>query len=73
MMDMNNNKLEPHTLLKASDVAKRLNIGRSLAYRLMQDGEIPTIRFNRSVRVRPCDLDEFINRCWSGWTEIQES
>ena len=47
-------------LLKASDVAKRFKICKSLAYRLMQLGEIPTVRFNRTVRVRESDLEGFI-------------
>jgi excisionase family DNA binding protein len=50
-------------LLRASDVAVRLNISNSLAYQLLQSGAIPTIRINRSVRVRPSDLDNFIERC----------
>lgn len=54
-------------LLRASDVAHRLGISRSLAYQLMQRGEIPTIRFSNTVRVRDCDLDEYIQRHWSGW------
>jgi excisionase family DNA binding protein len=56
-------------LLKAEDIARRLNICRSLAYRLMQEGKIPTIRFNRSVRVREADLEEFITRSLSGWQD----
>ena len=56
-------------LLKAEDVAHRLNICRSLAYRLMQQGKIPTVRFNRSVRVRDVDLEEFIGRSLSNWQE----
>jgi excisionase family DNA binding protein len=47
-------------LLRADQVAIRLNISRALAYQLMQCGEIPTIRFNRTVRVRELDLDRFI-------------
>lgn len=58
---------KPIVLLKASDVANILNIGLSKAYQLIQSGDIPAIRFDRSVRVRPCDLDEYIQRCWSGW------
>lgn len=49
-------------LLRASQVAQQLNISRALAYRLMQTGEIPSVRFNRSVRVRPSDLDAYILR-----------
>jgi len=54
-------------LLRAAEVAKVLNISTSLAYKLMQAGAIPTVHLNTSVRVRPSDLDEFIQRSWSGW------
>ena len=47
-------------LLTASDVARVLNCSQSLAYRFMQDGSIPAVRLGRAVRVRPQDLDEFI-------------
>jgi len=59
-LDSNNGFLETGALLKAIDVAKRLQISKSLAYRMMQSGEIPTVRFNRSVRVRLRDLEGFI-------------
>ena len=49
------------SLLKASDVARRLNISRSLAYQLMQTGEIPTVRIrNKIVRVYEPDLEQYI-------------
>lgn len=57
-------------LLRAHDVAQRLGISRSLAYQLMQRGEIPTIRFGDTVRVKDCDLEEYINRHWSGWKSL---
>lgn len=57
----------PTTLLRATEVAQRLRISRSLAYKLMDSGEIPTVRFGGSVRVRESDLDEYIQRHWSGW------
>lgn len=47
-------------LLRANDVAKILNISRPLAYRLMQTGKIPTVRINRSVRVRLEDLERYV-------------
>lgn len=56
-------------LLKAADVAGILRISRSLAYQLMKSGAIPTVRISRSVRVRANDLDEYIQKCWSGWKE----
>ena len=53
----------PENLLKANDVARILNISRALSYRLFQQGEIPIVRINRAVRVRPTDLEQFIQRC----------
>lgn len=55
------------TLLRANEVASRLSISRSLAYQLMLRGDIPTVRFGGTVRVRDCDLEEYIQRGWSGW------
>jgi excisionase family DNA binding protein len=49
-------------LLKGGDVAAILNISRSKAYRLMQTGDIPSVRIGHSVRVRPCDLVSFIEQ-----------
>ena len=54
--------VETRQLLKAVDVARILNISRSLAYRLLQRGKIPSIRINQSVRVDPGDLQQFIER-----------
>lgn len=56
-------------LLRADEVAQRLNISRSLAYQLMQRGEIPTVRFGGSVRVRESDLGAYVQRSWSGWKQ----
>jgi len=53
---------EPDGLLKASEVANILRISKALAYRLMQQGEIPTIQFGRTTRVRQQDLEEFIGK-----------
>jgi len=47
-------------LLKVKDVAKVLNISKSLAYKLIQMGEIPVVKVNSAVRVRLTDLNEFI-------------
>lgn len=48
-------------LLRASDVAKTLNISLALAYRLLQTGELPCVRIGTAVRVRPEDLDAYID------------
>ena len=47
-------------LLRAKDVAKRLSISLALSYRLIQMGEIRSVRIGTAVRVRPEDLDTFI-------------
>ena len=47
-------------LLKMKDVAKILNISKSLAYRLIQTCEIHFVRVNSAIRVRLSDLNEFI-------------
>lgn len=48
-------------LLKGNDVARLLNISRALAYQLMRQGEIPTVRIGNAVRVRKEDLLAFID------------
>ena len=50
-------------LLKANDVAEILNISRALSYRLLKNGDIPTVRIRGTVRVMPTDLEEYIQKC----------
>ena len=50
-------------LMKAMDVAEILNISRAFAYRLMQIGEIRTVTIGSARRVRPEDLQAFIEGC----------
>jgi excisionase family DNA binding protein len=50
----------PEKLLKATDVAKILNISRALAYQMMKRGEIRSVTIRTAVRVRPEDLQAFI-------------
>ena len=47
-------------LLRAGEVAEVLNISKSLAYKLIQGGVIPSLRIRHSVRVREEDLIRFI-------------
>jgi len=63
----------PEKLLKASDVARILNISRALSYRLLQQGEIPVVRINRAVRIRPADLEIFIQKRLSSDLDITTS
>jgi len=47
-------------LLKPAEVAERLRIGRSLVYELIAQGEIPSIRLGRCIRVPVAALNEWI-------------
>jgi excisionase family DNA binding protein len=49
-------------LLRANEVASILDISRSHAYLLLQEGKIPTVRINRCVRVLPEDLENYMER-----------
>ncbi len=49
-------------LLTGDDVARILRVSRAFAYRLMQRGEIITVRVGRAVRVKPADLQRFIEQ-----------
>jgi excisionase family DNA binding protein len=52
--------MDAPVFLKGPQVARLLNISRAHAYRLIARGEIPSLRFNRTVRVREADLKAFI-------------
>ena len=52
-------------MLTVKDVADRLKIGRTTAYTLIEDGEIPAKRIGTgrgTLRVKPSDLERYINR-----------
>jgi excisionase family DNA binding protein len=46
--------------LKVPEVAKVLRIARSRAYELVAEGEIPSVRIGRSVRVSRRELDRWL-------------
>jgi excisionase family DNA binding protein len=50
------------TLLTAKDVAQVLKISKPLAYRLIAEGQLPAVKFRRTVRVRQDDLEAFIQK-----------
>jgi excisionase family DNA binding protein len=58
----NSQLVKAEELLKADDVARLLNISKPMAYRLMQRGDIAVIRINSAVRVKPSDLQAYIDR-----------
>ena len=49
-------------LLRPVEVAEILNISRSFAYHLLQTGEIPVVRLGKACRIRPDDLNAFIEK-----------
>lgn len=49
-------------LLTAIEIASILKISKGLSYRMIKDGDIPSVRFGRSVRVKQEDLDLFIQK-----------
>ncbi|MHB8132889.1 MAG: excisionase family DNA-binding protein [Anaerolineaceae bacterium] len=60
--DQNNNlkPYSPNQLLRASEIAKYLDISKPEAYRLIQTGELPAIRIGRLVRVKFSVVENFI-------------
>lgn len=48
-------------LLKATEVAQILGIGRTKVYELMAGGELPVVRIGRFVRVPRRSLDAWID------------
>jgi len=47
-------------LMNPADVAERLKISKALAYKMLKEGEIPTVRFGKSIRVKREDLERYI-------------
>jgi excisionase family DNA binding protein len=48
------------TLLTMPQVAKRLGVPESEAYALARQGRLPVVRIGKYVRMRPADLDGFV-------------
>ena len=52
---------KPQTpLLKATDVAVKLNVSKAYVYKLLKIGDLPSVQIGYAVRVRLQDLWEFI-------------
>jgi excisionase family DNA binding protein len=49
-----------HEYLKVPEVAEVLRIARSRAYELVGEGEIPSVRIGRSVRVSRRELERWL-------------
>jgi putative molybdopterin biosynthesis protein len=51
----------PGRLLKYGEVADLLGVGRTTVYDLVGKGELPIVKIGRCARVRPNDLEAFID------------
>ncbi|MET8698266.1 helix-turn-helix domain-containing protein [Kitasatospora sp. NPDC004723] len=49
-------------LLTAEEVAEMLRIGRSTVYLLLANKELTSIKIGRSRRIRPADVEAYIER-----------
>ena len=47
-------------LLSVREVAERLAVSRKTVYRLLERGDLPSVKIGWTVRVHPDDLAEFI-------------
>lgn len=55
-------------LLTVPEAARRLSIGRSTAYRLIEDGTLPVVHIGRAVRVPADALSEYVARLMASKT-----
>jgi excisionase family DNA binding protein len=51
---------QQHEYLKVPEVAEVLRIARSRAYGLVAEGEIPSVRIGRSVRISRKELERWL-------------
>ena len=57
----------PHTLLSTGQAAKRIGIGKTKLLALVRTGRLPCVMFDRRIRVRVADIDEFIDAMPKGY------
>lgn len=53
-------------LLTVEEAARRLGIGRTLAWRLVRRGELPSVRLGRLVRIPERALDDWLKHRMRG-------
>ena len=47
-------------LLRIEEIAERLAVSRSMAWKLIALGHLRSVRIGRAVRVRPQDLEDYV-------------
>jgi excisionase family DNA binding protein len=52
----------PKLLLTVEEAADQLGIGRTLAYALVKDGEIESVRIGRLRRIPAAELGRYLDR-----------
>jgi excisionase family DNA binding protein len=58
-------------LITAIEMAKILKISKALSYRMLAEGAIPSVRFGKTVRIKPEDLQKFIDNSTSNTQQVQ--
>ncbi len=53
-------------LLRITDAARFLGVGRTTFYKLIEEGDIHVVRIGRAVRVPVAELDAFVFRLQTG-------
>lgn len=48
------------SLLRIENVAERLSVSRSMAWKIIDLGHLRSVRIGRAVRVRPHDLEAYL-------------
>jgi excisionase family DNA binding protein len=56
-----NNSAVSTSFLTVEQVAKRLYVGRSTAYNMVNSGEIPCVHFGRLIRVPADALEQYLS------------
>lgn len=51
-----------NSLLDIQEVARILNVSRSMVYKLIEQGHLPSVKIGSAIRVRPASLDAFIDK-----------
>jgi excisionase family DNA binding protein len=64
---------DTRVLITVQEAARRLAIGRSHLYQLLQRGALPSIRIGRARRIRVSDLEEFVDRLRAEQLDVHES
>lgn len=63
----------PRILLTVGDAAQRLSIGRTHMYRLLNSGEVESVRIGRLRRVPATALEEYVRRLRLGTQQARQT